>query len=162
MIGLNDISDFLTGRDTYGADPQTSATINQALKSYYRYKLMSDLAEGITSKITGGSNPLEGLQEKSLRLDIAQKKRQLGLPQDSDEFQDMENEGVRPGTYAQFAVAGANLIPDPSVPKTKKFGLFPSFAEGGTTGERSIIGTILGGTHGGSGRSIRDVIRRRL
>lgn len=97
--------------DAAGLDPAAGAMMNQALRLYQREKL--------GEKAAGYFMPDEGqrLQREDQRLDIAVKRRALGLPQDSDDLEEAENERLPFAVKA--AGYGLQKIPEPGFLRPK-------------------------------------------
>lgn len=69
-----------------------------------------------------GDDEKDDLAIESQKLDILMKKKALGLPHDSEDYEDASNEEIpfkAKGLMAAFGVRGSQMIPDPSFLKPK-------------------------------------------
>lgn len=97
--------------DAEGLDPATGAMMNQALRLYQREKLGERAASYLMP------NEDQDLDREAKRLDIAMKRRSLGLPQDSQDLEDSEND--RTPFIVKALGQGLQKIPDPGFLRPK-------------------------------------------
>lgn len=87
-------------------------TLDGLLRSYYGYKVASDLTDkGVNYYMGSGQRKLE---EKERLLSIIEKQRKLGLPQDTDDYEKAVNEDKPFYTQAQNALGKRVLQAVPS------------------------------------------------
>ena len=72
-------------------DINSNVDLDELLKHYYHYRLAQDVGDRALDFVTNRSK--NKLDEKEKLLSIMQKQRELGLPMDSDDYEDATNNG---------------------------------------------------------------------
>lgn len=128
--------------------------ISDALSRYYTYRTINDSMD----YLIGGGRGRDNLQDQNLQLEILMKKRELGLPDDTREFNQEINDPLnRPSNriLAGLGIRGSNTLQSmAAAPKTAMQSASLPFFPGGPEGVANV--SDLG--HGGL--SLFGILRR--
>lgn len=127
-----------------GLDPDTDRLVSGVLKRYEQAQLVNRVGDSLLSRLTGQ----HALDQENEHLDIAMKRHALGLPQDSDDYEQSVNDDTP--LYAAGFKGALERIPEPGF-------LSPKMGNRGKTLLSTTIG--LGERHVGSPGIIGRLVR---
>lgn len=159
------LTSMLFGSDDPNLDPQSKALLDAVSRRYYQHQAVESATDHALDFFADDSD--DELDRESRILDVQLKRKQLGLPLDSDQLERAINRGTPFYSNMMQATGQEALqrIPEPARPLTGQ--LRPAFngrvpIQGRTTGLlEGLFGGLerMGGVHGSSS-SGRGIIRR--
>jgi hypothetical protein len=132
------------------------------VEDFLKFYLIDRIATPVGQSLGRRVDPMSDLSEESLRLDIMDKKRRLGLPyEDDDDYEDKLNDDGDDKTlktmFRKYTTGALKSLPEPS---------FASKISDGTvfwkeaTHEPSFLTKILGSAEHGAGSRLLSIGKR--